>query len=130
MTEADEIIKNLKMSKHPEGGHFIESYRNKNLSLIYYLLKKSEKSHWHRLTKNEILHFYLGDALYIYKSVDGINVNKSIIGKDHNFHCIISAGTWFSMKSSGQYSLIGCTVSPAFDYNDFELAPKNWVPGK
>ena len=57
MDISDEIIKKLQMTPHPEGGYFKESYRDENISLIYYLLKKNEKSHWHRLTKNEILHF-------------------------------------------------------------------------
>lgn len=51
MNKSDEIIKILHMIPHPEGGHFKESYRDKNISLIYYLLKKNEKSHWHRLKK-------------------------------------------------------------------------------
>ena len=51
------------------------------------------------------------------------------IDKDENNHLIIKAGTWFSMKSNGKYSLIGCTVAPAFDYKDFELAPPKWSPG-
>ena len=53
----------LNLIPHPEGGHLKESYRDENISLIYYLLRKNEKSHWHRLTKNEILHFYQGDPL-------------------------------------------------------------------
>ena len=57
MNNSEKLIKKLQMIPHSEGGHFKESYRDKNISLIYYLLKKNEKSHWHRLTKNEILHF-------------------------------------------------------------------------
>ena len=53
-----------------------------------------------------------------------------IINNDQIFHYIVKARTWFSMESQGEYSLIGCTVAPPFDYNDFELAPKNWKPGK
>ena len=45
-------------------------------------------------------------------------------------HLIVKAGSWFSMKSNGNFSLIGCTVAPGFEYSDFELAPKNWEPGK
>ena len=48
----------------------------------------------------------------------------------HRPHFVIKSGIWFSMKSKGNYSLIGCTVAPPFDYNDFELAPKEWEPGK
>ena len=134
MNNSDEIIKKLQMIPHPEGGYFKESYRNENISLIYYLLKKNEKSHWHRLTKNEILHFYNGDPLKLLISKDGKNIEEIIlnnkINNDQIFHYIVKAGTWFSMESQGEYSLIGCTVAPSFDYNDFELAPKNWKPGK
>ena len=122
------------MIPHPEGGYFKESYRNKNVSLIYYLLKKNEKSHWHRLKKNEILHFYDGDPLKLLMSKDGNNVEEIILSNKINngqfFHYIVKAGTWFSMKSQGQYSLIGCVVAPPFNYNDFELAPKNWKPSQ
>ena len=134
MNDSDEIIEKLKMIPHPEGGYFKESYRNENVSLIYYLLKKNEKSHWHRLTKNEILHFYNGDPLKLLISKDGKNIEEIIlnnkINNDQIFHYIVKARTWFSMESQGEYSLIGCTVAPSFDYDDFELAPINWKPGK
>ena len=132
MNKSDEIIKILHMIPHPEGGHFKESYRDKNISLIYYLLKKNEKSHWHRLTKNEILHFYAGDPLIVCLSENGIDIHKIILNnsEDQLSHFVVNSGTWFSMETKGKYSLIGCTVSPPFDYNDFELAPKDWEPGK
>ena len=130
MSNSDEIIKKLKMIPHPEGGHFKESYGNKDISLIYYLLKKNEKSHWHRLKKNEILHFYVGDPLIVYLSKDGINTEQKILNNNPNqlFHLVIKKGTWFSMETKGEFSLIGCTVAPAFNYADFELAPQNWEP--
>ena len=134
LNNGDEIIKKLEMIPHPEGGYFKESYRDKNVSLIYYLLKKNEKSHWHRLTKNEILHFYNGGPLKVLTSIDEVTVTEIILDKEinkgHLLHYVIKAGTWFSMESQGEYSLIGCTVAPPFDYDDFTLAPKNWEPGK
>ena len=132
MNNSDKIIKKLQMIPHPEGGHFKESYRDKNISLIYYLLKKNEKSHWHRLKKNEILHFYDGDPLIVYLSKDGINIKQKILNnnKDQLSHLVVKSGTWFSMETKGKFSLIGCTVAPAFDYADLELAPQNWKPEK
>ena len=136
MNDPGELIKKLKMIPHPEGGYFVESFRDKenNVSLIYYLLKKNQRSHWHRLKKNEILHFYQGDPMLIYVSSDGLTSNTIILGNDINkkesMHIVIKAGSWFSMRSNGKYSLIGCTVSPGFNYSDFELAPKYWKPGK
>ena len=124
------------MRAHPEGGYFSESFRDdqNNVSLIYYLLKKNEKSHWHRLTKNEILHFYKGSPLNISISKDGKTSNDITLGNNidgnENMHLVVKSGSWFSMASTGDYSLIGCTVAPGFDYKDFELAPKNWEPGE
>ena len=132
MTDIQNIIKELKMIAHPEGGHFSESFRdeNNNVSLIYYMLQKDEWSHWHRLTKNEILHFYKGDPITIYISKDGVDFTSVILGENNNFHLVVEANNWFAMRSNGEYSLIGCTVAPGFDYADFELAPSDWKPKK
>ena len=73
MNESEKLINKFGMVPHPEGGYFSESFRDQenNVSLIYYLLKKGQRSHWHRLTKNEILHFYKGDPLLVQVSKDG-----------------------------------------------------------
>jgi len=126
--EADNLIKKLNMISHPEGGHYVEYFKNENVSQIYYLLKRTEKSHWHRLTKNEILHFYSGDPLEVFTSNDGVNYEVFSLGSDNNYIYTVTANTWFAMRSSGTFSLIGCTVAPPFEFKDFELAPKGWVP--
>ena len=128
MEEADSLIKKLEMISHPEGGHYVEIFKNKEVSQIYYLLKKNEKSHWHRLKKNEILHFYFGDNLEVYTSENGIDYDTFSLGSSNNYIYVVKASTWFAMRSSGSYSLIGCTVAPAFNFEDFELAPPNWNP--
>ena len=128
MEEADSLIKKLEMISHPEGGHYVEIFKNKDVSQIYYLLKKNEKSHWHRLKKNEILHFYYGDNLEVYTSENGIDYDVFSLGSSNNYIYVVKANTWFAMRSSGSYSLIGCTVAPAFDFKDFELAPPSWNP--
>ena len=136
MNDPDKLIKKLKMISHPEGGYFSESFRDKNnnVSLIYYLLKQDQKSHWHRLTKNEILHFYDGSSLNVHISKDSKTSYTKILGRNinnnENLHLVVTAGSWSSMTSSGSYSLIGCTVAPGFNYLDFELAPNNWRPGE
>ena len=129
MNDAESLILELKLKPHPEGGHFVESFKTKEISIIYYLLKKNEKSHWHRLTKNETLHFYKGDPINIYLSEDGNKFTTITLGTQNQFHYTVKTGTWFAMKSVGEYSLIGCSVAPAFDYQDFELAPPGWKPG-
>ena len=134
MRNCEYLIKKLNLIPHPEGGHFAESYRdiNGNVSLIYYLLKNGEISHWHKLTKDEILHFYDGDPLIVSFSKNKINIQKIILGRDikqgERLHHTIKSKTWFSMHSKGQWSLIGCTVAPAFNYKDLEIAPPTWKP--
>ena len=81
MSDAESIIKDLNLEPHPEWGHFFECFKTDSISIIYYLLKKNEKSHWHRLNKNENLHFYKGDPLIIYISEDGINFKSFILGE-------------------------------------------------
>ena len=128
------IVKSLinlhKMLPHPEGGYYVEVYKSANVTQIYYLLEKNQKSHWHRLKKNEILHFYSGSPLIIYTSKNGKEFDTNIIGSKGNFIFNVKKHTWFSMKSTGLYSLIGCTVAPAFKFSDLELAPKDWKPLK
>ena len=116
------------MISHPEGGHYVEVFKNQHVSQIYYLLKKNENSHWHRLKKDEILHFYLGDPLEVFTSTDGKSYNSFALGSNNNFIFTVSSNTWFAMRSIGSFSLIGCTVAPPFDFEDFELAPKGWGP--
>ena len=128
------IVKSLieyhKMIPHPEGGHYVEVFKNKDVSHIYFLLEGHEHSHWHRITKNETVHFYSGDPLEIYTSEDGEDFETNQIGSNNNFIYSIKKNTWFAMKPKGKYSLIGCTVAPAFEFEDLELAPKDWKPSK
>ena len=128
------IVKSLieyhKMIPHPEGGHYVEVFKNKDVSHIYFLLEGHEHSHWHRITKNETVHFYSGDPIEIYTSEDGEEFETNQIGSNNNFIYSIEKNTWFAMKPKGKYSLIGCTVAPAFEFEDLELAPKDWKPSK
>ena len=130
MSIVKSLIKQHKMIAHPEGGHYVEIFKNKDVSHIYFLLEQHEHSHWHRITKNETLHFYSGSPLLIYTSKDGDEFETNEIGSKNNFNFNIKKNIWFAMKSSGSYSLIGCTVAPAFEFSDLELAPKNWKPSK
>jgi len=130
MSIVKSLIEYHKMISHPEGGHYVEIFRNKYVSHIYFLLEQHEHSHWHRITKNETLHFYSGSPLFVYTSEDGNEFKTNEIGSKNNFIFNIKKNTWFAMKSSGSYSLIGCTVAPAFEFCDLELAPKSWKPSK
>ena len=130
MEDPNFLIKKLNMISHPEGGHYVEVFKNEKVSQIYYLLKQNENSHWHRLKKNEILHFYSGDPLDVFTSKDGKDYEVFSLGTNNDYIFTVQANTWFAMRSSGSYSLIGCTVAPAFDFKDFEVAPATWKPDK
>ena len=130
MDTVKSLIEYHKMIPHPEGGHYVEVFKNKDVSHIYFLLEGHEHSHWHRITKNETVHFYSGDPLEIYTSEDGEEFETNQIGSNNNFIYSIEKNTWFAMKPKGKYSLIGCTVAPAFEFEDLELAPKDWKPSK
>lgn len=130
MSIVKSLIEYHKMIPHPEGGHYIEVFKNKDVSHIYFLLEGHEHSHWHRISKNETVHFYSGDPLEIYTSKDGEEFETNQIGSNNNFIYSIEKNTWFAMKPKGKYSLIGCTVAPAFEFEDLELAPKDWKPSK
>jgi len=130
MSIVKSLIEYHKMIPHPEGGHYVEVFKNRDVSHIYFLLEGHEHSHWHRITKNETVHFYSGDPLEIYTSEDGEEFETNQIGSNNNFIYSIEKNTWFAMKPKGKYSLIGCTVAPAFEFEDLELASKNWKPSK
>ena len=130
MSIVKSLIEYHKMIPHPEGGHYVEVFKNKDVSHIYFLLEGHEHSHWHTITKNETVHFYSGDPLEIYTSKDGEEFETNQIGSNYNFIYSIEKNTWFAMKPKGKYSLIGCTVAPAFEFEDLELAPKDWKPSK
>ena len=119
MENADSLIKKLSMISHPEGGHYVENFKDKDVSQIYYLLKK-----------NEILHFYSGDPLEVYTSKDGISYDLILLGANNNYIFTVASNTWFAMRTSGNFSLIGCTVAPPFEFSDFELAPATWKPSE
>ena len=128
MSISKTLIKYHKMIPHPEGGHYVEVFRSKDVSHIYFLLEKHEFSHWHKISKNETLHFYSGNPLTIFTSKDGINFETVDLGSKNNFIYNVKKNTWFAMKTKGSYSLIGCTVAPAFEFDDLELAPVGWKP--
>lgn len=106
------------------------SYIRSSVSLIYYLLDGMGFSAFHRLKSDEIWHFYRGSPVTIYFIDNMGHLTKIRLGNDisygHQCHAIIRAGLWFGAKvdDSTSYALIGCTVSPGFDYQDFELGSR------
>ena len=79
------LIEKHNMEPHPEGGHYVEIFRNDDVTHIYFLLEEHENSHWHRITKTETLHFYSGSPLNVYTSKDGVEFQIDEIGSNNNF---------------------------------------------
>ena len=137
--DADYIINYLKLTEHPEGGWFKETFQSKetsngrsNLSMIYYLLKENEKSHWHRVTDaDEIWLWHLGDPLLLSYS-DERSTKEITLGPDLNnneeLQAVIPKSIWQKAKSNGAWSLVSCVVAPAFSFDGFEMAKKGWEP--
>lgn len=137
---AEEIIAALALEPHPEGGHFAETYRDarqvdgRNASTaIYYLLRAGEASHWHRVDAAEIWHFYAGAPLSLRIAETGeIPVSSNILGNDlaagERPQIIVPADAWQSAASLGEWTLVGCTVAPGFEFSGFEMAPPGWAP--
>jgi predicted cupin superfamily sugar epimerase len=138
--EAAAIVRALALRPHPEGGHYLETWRHApegggrgTGTAIYYLLAAGEVSDWHRVDATEIWHWYAGAPLILSLSEDGAEVTVITLGPDilagERPQAIVPPNAWQSAKSAGDWTLVGCTVSPAFDFAGFELAPPGWSPG-
>lgn len=139
-TEARALVERLGMQPHPEGGRFVETYRapcaegeRSAVSLIYFLLQAGEASRWHRVDAVEVWHWYAGAPLLLTVSEDGRTARPRQLGSDfaagQQAHLVVPKGAWQTAESLGAYTLVGCTVSPAFDFAGFEMAPEGWRPG-
>lgn len=140
MPSAEEIIAALAMQPHPEGGWYTETFRDAkggprgHSTAIYYLLEAGQRSHWHRVKDAaEIWHYYAGAPLALYRSDDGKTVETLVLGTDlsrgERPQAVIPALTWQAAESLGDYTLVGCTVSPGFIFDSFEMAAPGWQPG-
>lgn len=141
MHTAQEVIQQLNLSPHPEKGWYIQTFedpdKNNNRShstAIYYLLKRGEVSHWHRvLDATEIWHYYAGAPLRLSLSHDNDQpVRNRVLGPDvfnnQAPQVIVQKGEWQRAESLGDWTLVGTTVAPAFRFEGFEMAPPGWEP--
>lgn len=136
---AADIIATLDMQPHPEGGWYVETFRDApeggrgRSTAIYYLLESGQRSHWHRVDATEIWHFHAGAALELGLAADGKAATSHILGIDLNKgerpQIIVPAHHWQSAKSLGDWTLVGCTVAPGFQFSTFEMAAPGWQPG-
>ena len=138
MTTAADIIRALGLKPHPEGGHYRETFRDPHMidgraasTSTYFLLKRGERSHWHRIDMVEIWHYYAGAPLKL-EIVDG--AKEEIFRLGANIHAgevpqvTVPARAWQAAESLGDWTLTGCTVAPGFSFDRFELAPRDWKP--
>lgn len=135
MQDAQSIIAKLQLLKHPEGGYYSEIYRSQQQVLndkqqlraastsIYFLLQHGDKSAWHRLQSDEMWHFYSGAPLRIYIwNAELTQVCKHELGANNfNYQVLVPKNHIFAAESMGEFSLVGCTMAPGFDFADFEL---------
>jgi predicted cupin superfamily sugar epimerase len=147
MLSAEDWIQHLGLQSHPEGGYYRETYRSSEelspeglpsrfpgyrsiSTAIYFLLRGSDKSLFHRIKSDELWHFHAGDMLTIYVLGErGIATYRlgDTPGNGEHLQVVIPGNHWFGamVGEKGSYTLAGCTVAPGFDFQDFELADRN-----
>jgi len=148
LPKAEELVLQLGMLPHPEGGFYKETYRSpgkipataldvsfagdrNHATAIYYLLEQGDFSAFHKIRQDEIWHYYLGGPLLLHVIDKDGNYYAQWIGKDiaagHRPQWVVAAGDWFAAEPApnSDYCLMGCTVAPGFDFADFELASRD-----
>jgi predicted cupin superfamily sugar epimerase len=140
LLSAGDVIRLLGLRPHPEGGHFTETFRDSHTldggrpvsTAIYYLLARGERSHWHRVDAVEVWHWHAGAPLVLQIHADGAT-STITLGSDlaagERPQGVVPTGAWQAAVSTGDWTLVGCTVSPGFQYSGFEMAPAGWEPG-
>lgn len=138
LTAAD-IIRLLGLQPHPEGGHYRETFRDTHTdqagracsTAIYFLLARGERSHWHRVDAVETWHWHAGAPLRLKISDNGARTTL-MLGSDlaagERPQGVVPTNAWQAAESLGDWTLVGCTVAPGFEFSGFELAPKGWSP--
>lgn len=139
--EAKAIIARLGLQPHPEGGWYAETWRAEPVvgggrpagSAIHFLLDAGERSAWHRVDATEIWHHYAGAPLELLIAEPGEAPRAVRLGDDLTTgelpQVVVPAGAWQAARTLGSWTLVGCTVSPAFEFEGFDLAPDGWEPG-
>ena len=135
---AKEIIRLLAMEPHPEGGHYVETYRAEGdgrarSTAIYYLLQADEVSAGHRVDAAEHWLWHAGGPLSLTLSPpDGKGATAHTLGPDlragHHPQVTVPAAHWQTAESLGAWTLVSCVVAPGFEFTGFELAPTDWRP--
>lgn len=125
---AAHLIASLQLLPHPEGGWYRQIFKSESrvtrhadgaersaLTTIYFLLVEGAYSAWHRVRSDEVWHFYEGDPLELLT-----RESSTVLDAEHRVH-VIPAGVWQAARPLGAYTLVGCTVGPGFEFDDFEM---------
>lgn len=145
--EPNEIIEALGMQPHPEGGHFVETWRGPagldgrpTATAIYFLLRPGERSHWHRVDASEVwlhhdgapLELSIHDATAHNDTTHDETTRTVVLGRDlasgQRPQAVVPAHAWQAARPLGGWTLVSCVVAPGFDFAGFELAPPDWTP--
>ena len=133
------MIERLGLVPHPEGGWYRETWRHDPGdgsrgagTAISYLLAAGERSHWHRVDADEIWHYYAGGPLRLRTWTGKGQAAEATLGPDlaagHSPQATVPRAVWQIAEPMGAWTLVGCTVSPAFEFKGFELASPGWEP--
>ena len=138
------IIEDLRLSPHPEGGWFRETWRapagegeRAGATAIFFLLEAHQRSEWHRVDAAEIWLWHAGDPLLLSLSVDDeaparkVRLGPDVIAGDMPQY-VVAPHEWQSaapLPGKRGFTLVSCVVAPAFEFAGFELAPEGWRPG-
>jgi uncharacterized protein len=142
MDQIEKLVRCLELQPHPEGGFYAETWRSRQTTTtprgirqtgtaIYFLLTNLNFSAFHRIQSDEIWHFYEGGSLHVHIIDEAGKYSRIALGPNLEagevYQAVVPAGCWFASESVGEpaYALAGCTVSPGFDFADFELADRS-----
>jgi uncharacterized protein len=133
MSDANAIIAKLDLAPHPEGGWYRQTWIGPMVAgrasgtAIHFLLKAGERSHWHRVDADEIWLWHAGAPLVLSLAEDDVRAKTVRLGPDVLAHeapqVVVPAGWWQAARSTGDWTLVSCTVSPGFRFEGFKLAP-------
>ena len=131
---AKDIIRQLELQPHPEGGWYRQTWAGPEIdgrataTAILFLLQAGEKSHWHRVDADEIWLWQAGAPLVVAMGVDAAQEHRlgpDVLGQEV-LQAVVPAGWWQAARSTGDWTLVSCIVSPGFRFAGFEIAPPGW----
>ncbi len=137
---AEEIVALLRLEPHPEGGWYRQTFADApaaggraHSTAIYYLLEGGAAGRWHRIDSAEVWHWYAGEPMALTTSPDGRTTSRATLGpalaSGERPQAVVPPGHWQSAQSLGDWTLVGCTVAPGFEFAHFEMKPEGWEPG-